>query len=40
MEKIDNGESYIYQSEEYSYNIIYWKGKTEILLMDKSLMEE
>ncbi len=40
MERIDNGESYIYQSDEYSYNIIYWKGKTEFFLMDKSLMEE
>ena len=40
MEKIDNGKSYIYQSEECAYKIIYWKGETEIILMDKSIMDE
>ena len=39
MEKIDNGESYTFQSDQYSYEIMYWEGSTEIYLMDKQMME-
>lgn len=39
MEKIDNGESYTFQSDQYSYEIMYWEGSTEIYLMDKQMVE-